>query len=320
MSGRFPLMDGLHVDHVLSTPLLRSAIFDDLIRRCAVAAPADWQVTKSVRPARGAQVLHYHRPNLERRLRRRAVVTVHHDLRESERWLAIGTFLPRYREAAAVHCLNRTQADILAGHGIRHTHIIPHGVDRAVFPLPREARLGRTDRLRLGLFSRRYDRGVKGEDLFEGLLGAMDPARVSFTLVGEDRWRDAELARSRGFRADHYQRPPYRLMGDIVAGIDALLILSHFEGGPASLPEALGSGVPVLCTPVGMCPDLIEDGINGLVLERDAARDGARIMALLDGGIERLNQGAFRSAGQVPDWETVMAGWFELYKAAACAS
>jgi glycosyltransferase involved in cell wall biosynthesis len=311
-------MPTYQIDHVLSTGLLRSAIFDDLIRRNAAAAPAGVKVSKSVRPARSAQVHHYHRPNLERRLKPRSVVTVHHDLRETEGWLRMDGFLRRYREAALVHCLNATQAAILAENGITHTRVIPHGVDRAVFPLPVTPRQV-SGRLRLGMFSRRYDRGVKGEGLFAALLDHLDPARVSFVLVGEDRWRDAELARARGFAADGYERVPYRLMGEIVAGIDALLILSSFEGGPASLPEALGSGVPVLCTPVGMCPDFIRDGDNGLVLTRDAKGDGARIMALLDGGFATLCDGAFRSAASVPDWQTVMAGWFSLYEA-ACAS
>ncbi len=315
---RLGLKHILHIDHVLSTGLLRSAIFDDLIRRNAAAAPAGVTVTKSVRPARAAQAYHYHRPNLERRLKPRSVATVHHDLRDAGGWLNLDGFLRRYREAALVHCLNAAQAAILAEHGITHTRVIPHGVDRAVFPLPQAPRAV-SDRLRLGLFSRRYDRGVKGEGLFTALLDHLDPVRVSFVLVGEDRWKDAELARSKGFAAESFERAPYRLMGEIVAGIDALLILSRFEGGPASLPEALGSGVPVFCTPVGMCPDFVRDGDNGLILTRDAKSDGERIMALLDGGFSTLCDGAFRSADSVPDWPAVMAGWFSLYEA-ACAS
>lgn len=309
-----------HINHVLSTGLLRSAIFDDLIRRSAAAAPAGARVTKSVRPDRAADVHHYHRPNLERRLRPNSVVTVHHDLADEEPWLKLSSFLPRYREARWVHCLNAAQAKLLSEHGINHTRIIPHGVDRSVFSLPTAPRQVRGDPLRLGLFSRRYARGVKGEDLFAALLGHLDPDRVTFTLVGEERWRDAELARSRGFTAESFERLPYRLMADVVAGVDALLILSRFEGGPASLPEALGAGVPVFCTAVGMCPDLVRDGDNGIVLTRHPADDGARIMALLDNdgaGLAALNEGAFRSAASIPDWENVIAGWFALYDAVA---
>jgi len=306
-----------HIDHVLSTRLLRnSPIFDDLIRRTAVAAPAGTRITRSFRPSRAANVRHYHRASLERRLLPRSLMTVHHDPRQATRWLALTYVVARCREAEIVHCLNATQAAILAEHGIDHTRVIPHGVDRRVFPLPERPRRWPGGALRLGLFSRRHPDGVKGEALFEGLLGHLDPRRVSFVLVGEGRWREAELARTKGFAAEHWERLPYRLMPQIVGGIDALLIVSRLEGGPASLPEALGNGVPVLATPVGMCPDFIRDGDNGLLLSADPRRDGDRIMALLDDdgrGIARLSSGALGSVPEIPGWDDVIAGWYGLY-------
>jgi glycosyltransferase involved in cell wall biosynthesis len=310
----------LHVDHVLSTELVDSPIFDDLIRRAADAAPAGVRVTRSIRPSRSARVHHYHRANLERRLLPRSVVSIHHDLRDPRPSLALDNLLPRCREARSVHCLNATQAKMLAEHGIRHTHIIPHGIDRRVLPLPQRPRRWGGGRLRLGLFSRRYGKGVKGEALLEGLLGSLDPHRIVFLMIGEDRRHEAALARSRGFEVDCWEHLPYRLMRDAVAAIDALLIVSRREGGPASLPEALGSGVPVLCTPVGMCLDQVRDGDNGLFLSGDPEADGARVMALLAAngrGIAALFDGAFAGAAAIPDWAEAMAGWHRLYADAA---
>src|ERR1041385_5666370 len=99
-------MSELRINHVLSTPLLTSPIFDDLINRAATEAPRWAQVSYSNRPDRHADVWHYHRPNLERHLLPRSVVTVHHDPSDSRKWLALKYFLPRYREARIVHCLN----------------------------------------------------------------------------------------------------------------------------------------------------------------------------------------------------------------------
>jgi glycosyltransferase involved in cell wall biosynthesis len=307
------------INQVLSTRLLRSAIFDDLIQRLVATVPEGAVVTKSIRPKRGADVFHYHRPNLEHRLRAPAIVTVHHDLRETERWLDLRHFLPRYREAATVHCLNKTQQAILAEHGIQQTRVIPHGVDRRLLPLPAAPRRLSAGRLRLGMFSRRYARGVKGESMLESMLEHLDPKRVSFLLVGEERWRDAALARSKGFQAEAIERPPYHLIPELIKSIDAMLILSQYEGGPASLPEALGSGVPVLCTPVGMCPDWVKDGENGIVLDHRAQTITDRIMNLVEGdgsAYARLAEGAFRSAAVIPDWEAVMAEWFAVYRKA----
>lgn len=306
----------LHVDHVLSTRLLTSNIFSDLIDRAAAAAPPRRLVTRSYRPRRRADIWHYHRPNLERRLLRPAVTTVHHDLYDDRGWLRLRYFLPRYREASVVHCLNTGQASVLAEHGIGHSCIIPHGVDRQVFPVPQHPRQWTGGRLRLGIFSRRYAAAVKGEQALEALLQHLDPRRVSFVFVGSGRARDARMARTRGFQAEHRERPPYRLMAELYLTIDALLILSPFEGGPASLPEALGGGVPVLCTPVGMCRDLVRDGENGLLLTGRAPTDGERIMSLLDcdgRSLAGLNNAAFAAAAGIPAWEAVMARWHELY-------
>jgi glycosyltransferase involved in cell wall biosynthesis len=316
-------MSTLHINHVLSTDLVTSTIFEHLIKRATSAAPPGARVTHSQRPDRRADVWHYHRPNLERRLLPRSVVTVHHDLYDDRKWLDRRYFLPSYRGAAVIHCLNTTQRAVLIKNDILHVSVIPHGVDRNVFPLPEYPRQLVRDHLCLGIFSRRYASGIKGEYLFEALLAQLDRRRVSFVLVGEERGTEARMARAQGFQADYWERLPYRLMGEIYRRIDALLVLSRFEGGPACLPEALGSGVPVICTPVGMCPDFVREGVNGIFLSGKPGLDSAKIIALLDdhgSGIAALNRGAFASAPAIPSWERVMAEWHELYRRASAAA
>lgn len=311
------------VNHVLSTNIVSSNIFDSLIDRVAAAAPPEVRVTRSYRPRRQADVWHYHRPNLEWRLRPRSVVTIHHDLRDSRGWLNPRYGVPRYREAALIHCLNTRQKSELEEQGLNHIEVIPHGVDRRVFPVPDRPRQFTGERLCLGMISRRYGSGVKGEFLLEALLAELDPRRVRFVFVGAGRGYEARLAASRGFEAACWERLPYRLMGEIYGKIDALLILSLYEGGPACLPEALGSGIPVICTRVGMCVDFVQEGANGVFLTGHAPSDGERIMALLGGGgrgLAELNGGAFSSAPGIPSWEQVMAVWHRLYASVACAA
>ena len=127
-----------HINHVLSSGLVTSTIFDHLIGRAAAAAPPGVEVTSSQRPERRARVWHYHRANLEWRLRPRSVVTVHHDLCDDRQWLGLKYFLPRYREAAAIHCLNATQQAVLAQHGILHVRRFPEHV-----AIDRDERVGR---------------------------------------------------------------------------------------------------------------------------------------------------------------------------------
>lgn len=304
----------LSVNHVLSSRTLPSGIFDDLYRRLVAVAPEDVDLSTTVRPDRAASLRHYHRPHRERRLIGPAVATVHHDPRDAHPWLRLPDFLPRWRECVKVICLNSGQQALLAGHGITTTEIIPHGIDRHVLPLPAAARSLPPERVRLGLVSKRYARGVKGEGRLERLFAALDPARFSFVLAGEGRWRDAASARTRGFAVECFEALPYRLFGDLYGRMDVLLILSDFEGGPACLPEALGAGVPVAARPVGMVPDWITDGANGVLLDDATLED--QVAALAEPAtLERLNAGAFAAAASVPAWEEVLGRQIALYRA-----
>ncbi len=61
-----------------------------------------------------------------------------------------------------------------------------------------------------------------------------------------------------------------------------LVCASTAEGGPRVTVEAMACGVPVISTPVGIMPELLEDGVNGMLFHWDAAELADKIRLLLD--------------------------------------
>lgn len=60
---------------------------------------------------------------------------------------------------------------------------------------------------------------------------------------------------------------------DVVAALgaaDAFALASDFEGNPLSVMEALAAGLPVVATAVGGVPELVADGVNGLLVPPSA--------------------------------------------------
>ncbi|MCF7844304.1 MAG: glycosyltransferase family 4 protein [Kiritimatiellales bacterium] len=52
-----------------------------------------------------------------------------------------------------------------------------------------------------------------------------------------------------------------------VASSNIFVMCSKSEGGPRSVLEAMGIGMPVIATPVGVVPEIIKDGVNGLITD-----------------------------------------------------
>ena len=48
---------------------------------------------------------------------------------------------------------------------------------------------------------------------------------------------------------------------------DIFVLPSWYEGMPNSLIEALASGLPSICSSVGIIPDYVIDGVNGLLIQ-----------------------------------------------------
>lgn len=306
-------MTKLTINHVFSNDV-HSQIFDDLMAYFHEYS-THFIHTPSVKPLSGALIRHYHRPNLESSLVRPAVVTVHHDLRETDDWLRFKNYEEQYRQADLIICLNTAQQAYLQELGIDHTVVIPHGFNpRFLEPIRRDFAGER--KIRIGVFSRRYPRKVKGEAYLQELLKHLDPDHFSFLLVGQDRGVEARFARLLGFEARSYEKIPYSVLCNAYRAIDLLLIPSRFEGGPANVPEAIATATPIFSSRVGMALDLLQDGINGYFLSMDPALDTRLLESLHDQPtrLTHLFSGAQTCTGMASSWRHNIQGHESHYR------
>lgn len=304
------------INHVMSRDI-ESRIFSAILGYLKKYSP-DWiEHIESVRPIEGADVYHYHRPQLERSLVKNAVCTVHHDLNDTDPWHSRDHLIPRYTEAAAVVCLNEIQKQILSseeGLPTGKLFVVPHGYNHEMLSL-KVPRSGHGEKFTLGIASRRYGRRVKGEAYLHELLKRLDPSLVKFVLVGQDRSLDAVEMRRLGFEVEVFERLPYRVFQGFYDAIDCLLMCSGYEGGPANVPESLATGTPVLSSRVGMSIDFIISGGNGHFLELNPDEDADLIHGLA------ANPQAYTSmeatcrslAAKVPTWKDSIEENLKVY-------
>jgi len=95
-------------------------------------------------------------------------------------------------------------------------------------------------------------------------------AHLRLVLIGEGTERDTleQQARELGItdRVAFLGPKLQPLVADWIAAADLLTLPSHAEGSPNVVVEALASGTPVVASRVGGVPDLVDDGVNGLLV------------------------------------------------------
>ncbi len=182
-------------------------------------------------------------------------------------------FIDHLKGFNALHAPSRILCDIFSPlhPAVFHT---PHGVDETVFVPARSKTHSPAGSLILGWAGSRTNHpGKRGLD--ELLIPAVrDLPGVELRLAArEDNWRT---------------------QGEMVAfyrGLDACICTSRVEGGPHSLLEASACGVPVISTRVGLAPELIRHGGNGLLIERSIEAVRGAVALLRDRRDLRIHMG-----------------------------
>lgn len=180
--------------------------------------------------------------------------------------------------------------------------VIPLGVDLDLFkPVTKEEKerikrkLGLpTDKIIIGSFQKDgvgwaeglEPKWVKGPDTFVEVVDKLNRNYNIFVLLtGPARgYVKRELDRI-GVPYKHLFLKNYLQIPKYYNALDLYLVASRTEGGPKAIVEAMAAGVPVVSTKVGMAPDIIKEGYNGLLAEiEDVATLSEKASKILDDG------------------------------------
>jgi glycosyltransferase involved in cell wall biosynthesis len=210
-----------------------------------------------------------------------------------------------FRASARVICNSREMeryARAYYGAPKGRTTVVLNGVDTARFDVPRRAHAG----LRIGTVGRIEKQKNLGVFLDAAALVLAEAPGAAFEIVGDGSLRahfEAEVAR-RGLAASVSLPGTRSDVPEFYAGLDQFWLTSDFEGTPNVVLEALAAGLPVIATRVGGTPEVLEDGITGILvgagdaaavaaaslgLARDAARSSAMGRAAAESARRRFS-------------------------------
>lgn len=109
---------------------------------------------------------------------------------------------------------------------------------------------------------------IKGPDIFCDMAKRLSQKYDVFVLLsGPARGYVKKRLEEEGIPYHHEYFDHAAQVADLYPLIDVYTVTSREEGGPKAVLESMASGIPIISTKVGMAPDIIENGKNGILVE-----------------------------------------------------
>lgn len=201
---------------------------------------------------------------------------------------ALNYFLENHKNLSKVVVSNTLMKNRMLGWGIPETKLslIPIGVDLKLFqPVSPETKTRLRKKwgvpdgaLCLGSFQKDGSgwgegmdpKWIKGPEIFIEVCRRLAEKYPVFCLLsGPSRGFMKAGLKEKGIPFKHVFLEDYKEVAELYQCLDLSIVTSREEGGPKSIMESMGVGVPVVSTRVGMAVDLIEPGKSGFLTAID---------------------------------------------------
>jgi glycosyltransferase involved in cell wall biosynthesis len=252
--------------------------------------------------------------------------SLHHTLAVSDLRSAVlktlGGQIERWGEhsAEAVLVITPRLSKLLISDGAAENriHVIPPGVNPSLFEGPFEDPFSGVGRPRVLFVGRLAPQ--KGVDTLVAAAGLLKDPCAQVLLVGDGPERKAlERETERlgvGDRLHFVGFVTHDRLPAAMAHADVLVLPSLYEELGTVLLEAMQAGLPIVASETGGIPDVIEDGVNGLLVPPgDPEALARRIDRILSDGdlARRLSEGA-QERGKDYDWEVLAERVLRVYQ------
>jgi glycosyltransferase involved in cell wall biosynthesis len=203
-------------------------------------------------------------------------------------------------------------------YGVDDAAVVGNGVNPEEFT-PVDARPDEQYLLYVGRLGRR--KGI--EDLIKAASQVLAEHEVHLKIVGKGPLREklTEMVRDHGIgdRVDFLGHVERERLVELYQRSTVHVIPSHYEGLPTVLLEAMACGRPVVATAVSGSLDVIEDGVNGVLVP---ARSPEALATAVDDLLgdparrDRLGQAARETILAEYTWEAIADEYVRLYREA----
>ncbi len=139
--------------------------------------------------------------------------------------------------------------------------------------------------------------------LFDAVARTPSLAGLDLLIVGDGPLRGAleADAAAKGIAKRVHFLGARRDLGDLISAMDLFVLPSLWEGLPLSMVLAMGAGLPVVATAVAGVPEVVTDGVTGLLVPpADADALGHALARIVTDPAEAARLGASASAFVLP--------------------
>ena len=234
-----------------------------------------------------------------------------------------------------VHTSSAITKQKLVEYGLKEEKIrvVPLGVDCGLFRPPHKSEKDKiraslsipSDSVVVGSFQKdgvgwgegNEPKLVKGPDIFcQAIKEVARSMKIFVLLTGPARGYVKKQLQEAKIPFLHSYITDYKDIARFYRALDLYLVTSREEGGPKAILEAMASGVPIISTEVGMAPEVIVEGVNGMLSPVGDSRAIGEKASILLG--DRLKLASFIEKGLITakeyDWSIIARRYYkEIY-------